>query len=229
MLDAILFDLGGTVLAEKSYDLAAGYASISANMNANESLTTLQNAIALGQENNREFSVFEWIETHLDKTDNRNVTEFLEHRLWDNTVYLEPMNDVEDALKYLRNRSIRVAALSNAIFSSKCIVRELQKHNLAQYFEFVVSSADIGVRKPHRIAFAKCLDLFELSSSQVCYVGDNWIADVSGASSANILPIHFGCNANESGISLEHHQLNDWSDFDCLWAEVLTSKGPNHN
>jgi len=229
MLNAILFDLGGTVLAEKSYDLAAGYASISTNFDTMESLATLLNTIALGQESNREFSVLEWIETHLNKTNDQNITELLEHKLWDNTVSLEPMNGVDDVLKYLSDRSVRVAALSNAIFSSKCIVRELQKHNLAHYFEFVVSSADIGVRKPHGLAFTKSLDLFELGSSEVCYVGDNWMADVYGANSANILPIHFGCNANESSISVEHYQLNNWSDFYRLWEEISTSIRSNRN
>jgi len=229
MLNAILFDLGGTVLAEKSYNLEVGYASISENLDVNESLITLQNAISLGQEGNREFSVLKWIETHLHETEKRGDAELIEYKLWENTVSLEPMDDVERVLKYLNDRSIKVAALSNAIFSSMCITRELEKHNLAQYFDFVVSSADIGVRKPDGMAFTKSLDLFEFTSSEICYIGDNWVVDVSGASSANILPIHFGCSDNKSGISVEHYQLDNWSDFDCLWAEISTSNKSNRD
>lgn len=227
MLKAVLFDLGDTVLAEKSYDLVAGYASISAELNVNESLSDLLDAITLGQKNNQEFSVLEWIETRLDPAETVNDAELVELKLWDNTVSLEPINDVENVLKFLRDRSIRVAALSNAIFSSQCIFRELQKHNLAQYFEFVLSSADIGVRKPHRMAFEKSVDLIGLGNSEICYIGDKWTADVFGASSANILPVHFGSSVNASGVSVEHYQLDEWDDFDCLWAELSDSNMSN--
>jgi FMN phosphatase YigB (HAD superfamily) len=220
MLRAILFDLGGTVLSERSYDIGAGYDSISKHIETNQSITTLQNDITLGQVGSSEFSVLEWIRARLSNGVADSRAELLEMDLRDSTVSLEPIDGVEEALKFLHNNSIRVAALSNATFSSTCISRELEKHNLAKYFEFVVSSADIGIRKPHSAPFELALSLFQLTSREVCYVGDSWNADIVGANSASILPIHFAEHFYEPSTQIKHYQLNGWDKFPDLWRTL---------
>ena len=88
------------------------------------------------------------------------------------------------------------------------------------YFDHVVSSADIGFRKPSSRAFETCLDLLQLSSSETIFIGDNWDADVVGAGSANILPVLFGDSKPYVGRPIEHHQLENWYGFRELWNQV---------
>ena len=57
----------------------------------------------------------------------------------------------------------------------------LEKAKLRSYFEFILSSAAFGKRKPHPGIFHAALDHFQISPDQTVMVGDNYDADILGA------------------------------------------------
>ena len=147
MTKAPLLDLGGTVLAEQSYDLVSGFYAVSDRLLPNITFADLCDAIKIGQIELSEFSVLNWIKENSLKPEEPTKACDIELALWENTVSLEPIEGVADALENLRYNGVRVGAISNAIFSSGCISRELRNHDLLRHFEFVISSADFGLRK----------------------------------------------------------------------------------
>lgn len=95
-----------------------------------------------------EFQLLQWIRDNLSSDQASVTAEAIELKLWKKTVSLLPIQGVQSVLDFLVKENIRVAAISNAIFRSPCMAYELEKHGLNKYFEFILSSADHGIRKP---------------------------------------------------------------------------------
>lgn len=93
------------------------------------------------------------------------------------TVIVHP--DVTALLTDLRSR-FRLALLSNYPCSAS-IRDSLALNDIADVFDAVVVSADIGYVKPHPTCFHRVLEELDLPASACVYVGDNWLADVQGA------------------------------------------------
>jgi putative hydrolase of the HAD superfamily len=66
----------------------------------------------------------------------------------------------------------------------------------AGYFEPLVVSADIGVRKPRPEAFRAVLDQWMLNPEEVAMVGDSLYHDVGGAEALGLMTIHFAAIPN---------------------------------
>ncbi len=216
---AVLFDLGDTVLEEKSYNIASGFEKISAYLSPAISLKKLTESIALGQEGNSEFQLARWIETNLRSQSESMSAHDIELLLWNTTVELVPKPGIRQALDFLVGNGVRVAAISNAIFSSKCMRSELAKHNLDSYFEFVISSADHGRRKPDTAIFARASRALGVESCDTWYIGDRWDADVTGAVSAGMTAIWFGGQPHVHDSDISHIKLKNWSNFEDVWRE----------
>ncbi len=65
--------------------------------------------------------------------------------------------------------------------------RKIQKLGLAVYTDYIVSSEEVGVEKPHPYMFARALQKLESDPSEALMIGDNWAKDIIGA---NALGIH---------------------------------------
>lgn len=91
----------------------------------------------------------------------------------------------------LRNLSERylLAVLSNYPYAP-CVYRVLNRHGLSPYLSTVVVSAEIGIVKPHADLFKITLYRLGVSASEAVYVGDDWCADVLGASRAGMRSIY---------------------------------------
>jgi HAD superfamily hydrolase (TIGR01509 family) len=59
--------------------------------------------------------------------------------------------------------------------------RLLQKHGLEQSFDSIIVSCRLGIRKPHRAMFFKCLDALNVTVSEAVFIGDKPIHDICGA------------------------------------------------
>jgi HAD superfamily hydrolase (TIGR01549 family) len=74
----------------------------------------------------------------------------------------------------------RLALVSNYP-DGEAIRESLRRTGLESFFESVVVSGDVGYVKPHPRPFVTCLEQLDLAPSDTVYVGDNWLADVQGA------------------------------------------------
>ncbi len=83
-------------------------------------------------------------------------------------------------LKILRDSGYRLALISNA--SDDVDVQVLvDKADIRPFFEVVLTSAAVGLRKPHRRIFEIVLDRMRLDPREVVMVGDTLNADILGA------------------------------------------------
>lgn len=100
---------------------------------------------------------------------------------------LEAYPEVRAVLAELGARRLRGAVCSNWGWD---LDRALAQAGLAGAFEIVVTSAQVGARKPHRRIFDETLARIDTEPHQVLFVGDTWYPDVEGAAAAGLHPVH---------------------------------------
>lgn len=91
-----------------------------------------------------------------------------------------------DVLKWLSER-YKVALLSNTMSDQPHEM--LKKANYAQYFDSMVCSRDLGIRKPNPQIFNYMLEALGVSAESTVHVGDSIEADMEGASGVGITGI----------------------------------------
>ncbi|HLJ60895.1 MAG TPA: HAD family hydrolase [bacterium] len=85
-----------------------------------------------------------------------------------------------ESLDALVALDLRLAMISNAT-SHQLIVDIAQAHDIARYFDPLVTSAEYGRPKPHEGIFTHVLDAWGLPAADVVMVGDTLGADILGA------------------------------------------------
>jgi putative hydrolase of the HAD superfamily len=96
--------------------------------------------------------------------------------------------DAAPTLGTLREKGYLLGMISNAADDEN--VQELvDKGNLRSYFEFILSSAACGIRKPASRIFQLALDHFNVSAEKTVMVGDTLDADILGANRMGIYSI----------------------------------------
>jgi putative hydrolase of the HAD superfamily len=94
-----------------------------------------------------------------------------------------PLAGVAEAIEALRRNGIRVAVVSN---SDGSVTESLARAGLADLFEFVIDSHEVGVSKPNPQIFEVALERMGLGPSEAWYVGDSVFHDVNGALAASM-------------------------------------------
>jgi HAD superfamily hydrolase (TIGR01549 family) len=185
---ALLIDIGGTLLREQAYDLPAGVRSLEPHRGLDVLTRDLLESIdRTHATNSAEFTVAQWLGRNRDYFLGGSTVHELEDALWKATVKLSPMPGVKQTLFGLRDLGLRIGCISNAVFSGRVLDSELKRHGLD--VDFVISSADLGIRKPDPRIFSAGLARMSLSASAAWFVGDSWTADICGAAGAGIFPI----------------------------------------
>ena len=85
-------------------------------------------------------------------------------------------------------RRYKLGLLSNYP-DGDAIRASLERTDLAQYFDAVVVSGDLGVVKPHPAPYLTILSALRVKASQAVLVGDNWLGDIQGAKGAGLQAI----------------------------------------
>jgi HAD superfamily hydrolase (TIGR01509 family) len=57
----------------------------------------------------------------------------------------------------------------------------LSKYNFEHMFDSIVVSYKLGIKKPHKTMFLKCLEELHINSAEALFIGDKPIHDISGA------------------------------------------------
>ena len=91
--------------------------------------------------------------------------------------------DVIPTLTVLRERGVRLAVISNWGVRLRPLLGAL---NLADWFEGIHVSSEIGITKPDRRIFQNAINSFGLPASHILHVGDSEIEDYRGAQSSGM-------------------------------------------
>ena len=92
-----------------------------------------------------------------------------------------------ETLQNLKANGIRMAVVSNWHSALHSI---LDAHGVKSMFDFVLTSAEAGRKKPHREIFERALAQLGAAAEDAAHVGDSWSDDVCGALDSGLTPIY---------------------------------------
>ena len=104
--------------------------------------------------------------------------------------YWQADPDAATTLQALRQQGYRLGLVSNAADDAD-VQALVDKAALRRYFEVILTSATLGIRKPNPRIFLHALDLLGFPAAQAAMVGDKLGADILGARNAGMFAIWF--------------------------------------
>jgi HAD superfamily hydrolase (TIGR01509 family) len=118
----------------------------------------------------------------------------------------EPMPGVYEMLEMLKASSLRLAIVSNAADNAN-VQRIIDNAQLRPYFDPIVVSASIGVRKPNPRIFAPVLAYWDIPPGEIVMVGDTLGADVLGAQHAGLKSVWVTMQAETPANEAHKHTI----------------------
>jgi putative hydrolase of the HAD superfamily len=91
--------------------------------------------------------------------------------------------EAKPVLRELKEAGLQIGLVSNAARSANTYDRMLKSFGIAQYFDELTISCEIGYLKPRKEIFASSLQALGVKPREALHVGDLFKADVVGASS----------------------------------------------
>lgn len=134
------------------------------------------------------------------------------HHLWNRT-----MPGAREMVAAVGRSGYRLAAISNSDGRAEWILRQV---GLADAFEFVIDSQEVGIEKPDARIFALAAQRLELAPDACVYVGDVLMIDAEGAR-----------RAGYSGILLDAYGAYGSADLPAgvqrivEWSQLLAAVG----
>jgi HAD superfamily hydrolase (TIGR01549 family) len=99
-----------------------------------------------------------------------------------------PEPDLHSTLAALRGDGYRLGAVSNAADDAN-VQALVDKAGIRYYFDYIISSAATGIRKPDPRIFKMALGALDCPPGRAAMIGDSLGADVFGAQNAGIFAI----------------------------------------
>ena len=170
--------------------------------------------------NEAEFTFADWIREQLDPSEAQPDVDEIELFVWQHIADLVPMPGVHEAIAMLRDESLPMGVVSNAIVAARTLGTELERHGLREDLSFLISSADESIRKPAEKIFQRALSRLGANADDVWFVGDSWDNDVVGAARAGMHPVWLNRDRGAQRDEVGHQRVSEWPDFCSLWRSV---------
>ncbi len=216
--NAVLLDVGDTILRQHWFDLSLGIDAVVHDRPRSEELAAVFRAYELpAYERGDECLLAEWLRTQVPSLAELS-TETIEDRIWATVVRMEPLPRVEQVFASLSDDRVPVGAVSNAAFSGRAIRAELARHGLAANLQFVLSSADLRIRKPAPGIYAAALERLRARASETWFVGDTYNEDIVGATAVGLQPVWLTSGRAVDRPSVGVPVVRDWSEFLALYS-----------
>ena len=217
---AVLFDIGDTILTERRFDLEAGIAAAVpfAHERAPLLAAAFRAELRTLHHQDHEPLLARWLAEHVARLADCPV-DVIEDAMWPAVVTLELSSGAGVMLRQLRDAGVRLGAVSNAYFSGRILEHELRRHGLDDVFAFVLTSGDLGWRKPAAAIFEAAVDRADARASETWFVGDTYDEDIIGAARAGLTPVWMRSGSTAPADD-DIHCVNDWAGLTALWAEA---------
>jgi putative hydrolase of the HAD superfamily len=95
-------------------------------------------------------------------------------------------DDARAVLSSLRYRGYAVGVVTNSLFPGDYFGVRVNELGLSGYVDAFVTSADVGLAKPHPGPFLRVLDLLGVDAHKAIFVGDRADTDIAGARAAGM-------------------------------------------
>ena len=188
-IKAITFDFGGTLahgdLDKDNYkrsllDFFRSLGFSGGEAKLNNARNGMLKRLSTAQKRNRELRFEDLYQGLLFELGIHPTQENLDYieQLYYRFFRIELVSGVKEMLVELGGR-YKLAIISNVTSNASRFV--LQKSDLEQYFDYVVLSRDLGIRKPDPEIFNFTLQNLKVKSGEAVHVGDSLEDDVQGA------------------------------------------------
>ena len=107
-----------------------------------------------------------------------------------------PIAGALELLDFLKNNNYKSGLVSNASHSESRIRKLMRKVRIEDYFETVVISSVMGIRKPDPRIFLKAMDDLDINPAEALYIGDREEYDSIGAMNAGMRFVIVGDDLN---------------------------------
>ncbi len=141
--------------------------------------------------------------------DDELLSSYFEEHFLDRILnYNELVEGAEYILEYLTTKNYTLHIISNGfkeVTERKCILSGIDR-----YFKTITSADTVGVRKPRPEIFEYSLNLAGAVKEESILIGDDWIADVTGALGFGMDVIFFDVlneNRDEEAVKIIKHLL----------------------
>jgi putative hydrolase of the HAD superfamily len=194
VVDAVIFDWGGTLTPWKTFDPAEEW-RVLARVAAPERVSDAAAALAAAAEdawarsrNEHRSGTFAEVcaaaEVVAEEAHRRAYRDHVEFATW-----TDP--DAEPILTTLREAGIRVGLLSNTLWPREWHEQWLARDGVLDLFDGAVYTSEIPWTKPHPEAFAAAMDAVGVTDPARCvFVGDRLFDDIYGAQSVGMRTVH---------------------------------------
>ncbi|MEN8908035.1 MAG: HAD family hydrolase, partial [Clostridiales bacterium] len=97
----------------------------------------------------------------------------------------KPYDDVELVLSKLKKNNFKIAVLTDVAYGmdNKYSLKDIE--SISNNIDLVLTSVDVGYRKPNPKGYKMILDYFKISPSEMIYIGDEE-KDITGANELGI-------------------------------------------
>lgn len=110
--------------------------------------------------------------------------------------------DARKVLQQLKDQNKLIGLICNTGRTPGFSLRKfLQKKGVAEYFDIMLFSNDVGIRKPDPRLFQKATQKLKVKPHEVIHVGDNLKTDVWGAKNAGLKAIHFSTETGRDKVA----------------------------
>jgi putative hydrolase of the HAD superfamily len=89
--------------------------------------------------------------------------------------------DTIETLVEVRRRGMKIGLVSNTVWPGALHREDLGRFGLLDFFDHLLFSADVGLRKPHPQIFQAALGALQVAPHEAVFVGDRLPEDVAGA------------------------------------------------
>jgi HAD superfamily hydrolase (TIGR01549 family) len=206
-LKAVLFDLGDTLMYSADpwppvYEQAGGKLSevlclldtrIQCETFCSDFLRKLDEYYTDRDRNLLETSTMTLLKQILKETGITELPEFLLRGALDEFYAITQKNwrletDAIPMLETLKSQGFHLGLISNA-GDNRDVFQLVERFNIEQYFDFILTSAACGYRKPHPRIFELALTHWGYMPDEIAMVGDRLDADIGGAGPLGIYTI----------------------------------------
>jgi FMN hydrolase / 5-amino-6-(5-phospho-D-ribitylamino)uracil phosphatase len=188
MLDAVIFDWGGTLTPWRTVDPHDAWRAYAGALHADDAARAAEAARRLVEadlarwvgvrDEHRAFTIAEVLADAAADHDTAALDAYRD--FWVHATHTDP--EAAPMLIALRDRGLRLGILSSTPWPAAWHEEWLRRDGVLHLFDACVWSSDLPVTKPHPDAFRAALDAVGVADpARAVYVGDRPYDDVSGA------------------------------------------------
>ena len=188
MLDAVIFDWGGTLTPWRTVDAHEAWRAYAGALHADDANRAVEAARRLHEadlarwagvrDHSRAFTTAQVLEDAAARHDTAALDAYREY--WVQATHTDP--EAAPMLSALRERGLRVGVLSSTPWPGAWHEEWLRRDGVRELFDACVWSSDLPWTKPHPAAFRAALDAVGVAEpARAVYVGDRPYDDISGA------------------------------------------------